>query len=81
MRRAKASVTQAVRRGHLLRGACDECGDVAEAHHDSYFPDCWLKVRWLCKKHHEQWHIDNKPIYPPLDKTSKQAESGTREKR
>lgn len=54
-RAAHIAVGNAVRDGALLRGACEVCGDVeVEAHHDDYAKP--LEVRWLCVKHHKEWH-------------------------
>lgn len=36
----------------LTKKPCEVCGDPAEAHHDDYRRP-W-KVRWFCKKHHEE---------------------------
>lgn len=58
-----------IRRGQLIPQPCEICGgngrrkdgrrDV-EAHHDDYnFP---LLVRWLCQRHHSEWHYSNKAI-------------------
>ena len=57
---AKSKVRSALKKGELVRGACEECGaEKAEAHHDDYnYP---LKVRWLCSKCHHKWHKHNKP--------------------
>lgn len=48
--------------GVLKQNKCEICGEeITQAHHDDYnFP---YKVRWLCNKHHNDWHIDNKPKY------------------
>lgn len=56
--RAGARVQAALRQGVLSRGACEVCGEEsAHAHHDDYaFPLC---VRWLCRSHHRQWHVEN----------------------
>lgn len=55
--KARASVQIALRNGKLTKGLCEVCGDKnTEAHHDSYAPENWLKVRWLCKDHHEVEH-------------------------
>ena len=46
--------------GLLSQEPCECCGDEnSQAHHDDYnFP--W-KVRWLCKKCHDDWHKNNEP--------------------
>lgn len=49
----------------LAREPCEICGDVvAQAHHDDYNKP--LEVRWLCVKHHREWHRHNKPKYPEV---------------
>jgi len=45
---------RAVRDGLLPRQSCETCGRPAEIHHDDY--DYPLLVRWLCKRHHIDWH-------------------------
>jgi hypothetical protein len=51
--RADYYVSNAIRDGRLIRLPCEKCGNAeSEAHHDSYKRQDWLKVRWLCKKHH-----------------------------
>jgi hypothetical protein len=57
-REARVAVSSALVTGKLTRGPCesDGCEAKAEAHHDSYEPDQWLKVRWFCKKHHAAHH-------------------------
>lgn len=46
--------------GILYPKPCECCGcEKTQAHHDDYnFP--W-KVRWLCKKCHDEWHKNNEP--------------------
>jgi hypothetical protein len=46
--------------GTLLRLPCEVCGEVegVEAHHDDYYIP--LDVRWLCKKHHYEHHINER---------------------
>lgn len=54
-------VAKAVKDGIIPKGACEECGNTyTVAHHDDYnFP---LQVRWLCYKHHFQWHQTHQAI-------------------
>lgn len=59
---ARTSVNQAVRYGKIKKMPCEICGtEPAEAHHDNYNNP--LKVRWLCKKCHSEWHKNNNPVY------------------
>jgi DNA-binding PadR family transcriptional regulator len=58
---ASTAVNNAVRDGRLTRQPCEICGkDKAHAHHDDYSKP--LDVRWLCTKHHAEWHKHNDPI-------------------
>jgi len=45
-------------RGLLEKQPCEVCGDEnSEMHHDDYdFP---LAVRWLCRKHHMELHLND----------------------
>jgi ribosomal protein S27AE len=53
--RARSAVSHALRDGKLVRRPCENCGaSRAEAHHEDYSQP--LKVRWLCKHHHEAVH-------------------------
>jgi hypothetical protein len=55
--RAHAGVRVALRQGKLKRGKCEVCGSFrVQAHHDSYLPEHYLVVRWLCVAHHQQLH-------------------------
>ncbi len=54
---AHYAVAKALRHGELSREWCEVCGDEAQAHHDDYRRP--LDVRWLCPKHHMQWHRTN----------------------
>ena len=38
----------------IERRPCEVCGAKAEAHHDNYNEP--LNIRWLCFKHHREWH-------------------------
>lgn len=51
-----------LQRGKIKKQPCEICGSsIAEAHHDDYNKP--LEVRWLCKKHHAEWHRHNTPKY------------------
>jgi hypothetical protein len=50
--RAYANVYQ--QRGKLIPKPCEECGAIAQKHHDDYRKP--LKVRWLCREHHLAHH-------------------------
>lgn len=55
---AKWAVKRAVKIGALSRGLCEVCGSSkVHGHHDDY--DKQLEVRWLCAKHHYDWHAEN----------------------
>lgn len=55
---AHNTVEAALKRGFLIKGTCEVCGDNNSfAHHDDYLKP--LKVRWLCKTHHQEWHRVN----------------------
>ena len=48
----------AVKRGKLKVGVCEVCGSTdVHGHHDDYSKP--LEVRWLCPKHHRQWHAEH----------------------
>ena len=56
-KRASNMVSNAVRDGKLIKQPCEKCGHKkVEAHHDDY--DKPLDVRWLCKKHHHEHHVN-----------------------
>lgn len=45
----------AIRDGRLTKQPCEVCGaKQVHAHHDDYAKP--LEVRWLCPKHHQEWH-------------------------
>lgn len=53
--RAREMVRYALKKGKLIRGLCEVCGEgCCEAHHDDYSKP--LEVRWLCHIHHKQLH-------------------------
>ena len=56
-KKARIMFNHYLRDNHIERQPCEICGAKAEAHHDNY--DKPLDVRWLCFKHHRQWHHDN----------------------
>lgn len=56
--KAHRAVNDAVRYGKLKSQPCECCGmPKTRAHHDDYLQP--LKVRWLCAKHHAEWHRIN----------------------
>lgn len=60
---ATSAVTNALKRGDLIRPPdCSECGVMTrvEGHHDDYAKP--LAIRWLCKKCHTAWHLNNDPL-------------------
>lgn len=58
----------AIQNGKMTRRPCEICGDTTtEAHHDDYNKP--LEVRWLCQKHHKEWHKYNEPIRPTQKRT------------
>lgn len=62
--------SRAIYHGILKRQPCEVCGisgkigangrEIVEAHHDDYNRP--MEVRWLCFKHHREWHRHNKAI-------------------
>lgn len=56
---ARVMVGNAVRDGRLIRpDKCSKCGVecTPQAHHESYEPEHWLDVAWLCVKCHCDRH-------------------------
>ena len=50
-----------IRDGKIIRMPCEKCGNVkSEAHHDDY--SLPLSIRWLCKKHHAEHHVNMRAI-------------------
>lgn len=58
-RAAHIQVGNALRGGLLRKGPCEICGTTRQVvgHHDDY--DRPLSVRWLCERHHKEWHREN----------------------
>jgi hypothetical protein len=55
---ARTALQHAVRDGRIVRGPCEVCGNAnTHGHHDDYSKP--LDVRWLCRKHHDEWHANN----------------------
>ena len=60
--RAQAKTQTAIKYGRLKKMPCEACGEKnAEAHHCDYNEP--MEVMWLCRRHHSEWHTNNKPIY------------------
>ena len=58
---AHNKVHNAILTGQIIKKPCEKCGaEPAEAHHCDYNKP--LEVIWLCKKHHAEWHRNNKSI-------------------
>jgi ribosomal protein S27AE len=59
--RAIVLVGGAIAKGELQRAPCETCGSrqYVEAHHDDYAKP--FDVRWLCKRHHRQHHVQFGP--------------------
>ena len=56
--KAHTIVGNAVRDGKLFKEPCEVCGaKKVHAHHDDYSKP--LNIRWLCDKHHNEWHKEN----------------------
>lgn len=55
---AVRAVYRAVRKGLLVKDSCLVCGEkkVDGHHYLGYEKENWLKVKWLCHKHHKQLH-------------------------
>ena len=48
---------------------CEVCGATkAQAHHCNYSKP--LDVRWLCPKHHAEWHKHNTPLCPDQEQAA-----------
>ena len=67
---AHIATANAIRDGRLKRSPCEVCGEAkSEAHHDDYSQP--LSVRWLCKRHHMEWHRNNvAKCQPPTERVS-----------
>lgn len=60
-KRANNMVFVAIKKGEIIRLPCEICGEkIVEAHHDSY--DKPLEVRWLCRKHHVEFHVKKREV-------------------
>ena len=56
--KAHGMVAYAIKMKNLVRKPCEICEcKKTHAHHDDYAEP--LNVRWLCDKHHKEWHAKN----------------------
>ena len=61
-RMAREVVNEALKRGIIKRpekcegwnGEACEATEKLQAHHQSYDPDAWLTINWLCPRHHRR---------------------------
>lgn len=62
---ARTIAGRAIRSGKLERGPCEVCGTTEQihAHHDDYSQP--LQVRWFCRFHHDQLHIQGASVAFP----------------
>lgn len=62
---AQLCVNNAKISGRLIQKPCEVCNmKKSHAHHNNYHRKNWLKIIWLCAKHHIEWHKNNNAIYP-----------------
>lgn len=60
-REAHIAVQNALRQGIIIKANCEICNEIkSEAHHDDYSKP--LEVRWLCSRHHKQWHKEQRKL-------------------
>jgi len=51
-------IGNALKSGKIIRQRCEICNSKnTHAHHDNY--DKPFEIRWLCPKHHKEWHKKN----------------------
>jgi len=58
-KKARDAVYDAVKKGILVKPErCEGCNKIksVEGHHESYEPEHWLDIEWLCKKCHRKKH-------------------------
>jgi len=56
-RAAHTLVNNSIKSGKIIKKPCEVCGEIkSEAHHDDYSKP--LSIRWLCKKHHHEHHVE-----------------------
>lgn len=56
--RAQGALNRAVKNKQIIKTGCEICGsNKVHGHHDDYLKP--LEVRWLCSKHHREWHNIN----------------------
>lgn len=57
--KARYTLNHSVASGKIVKKPCEVCGaNMAEAHHDDYSKP--LEVRWLCPRHHDAFHAEQR---------------------
>ncbi len=64
-KRARGKLNHAITDKKIIRLSCEVCGMKAEAHHNNY--DKPLEVKWLCFKHHREYHKENPELLEEQD--------------
>lgn len=69
LRNVKFSLSKYISKGIVVVQPCEVCGlepmevndrQRIHGHHDDY--NRLFAIRWLCKQHHDEWHLHNKPV-------------------
>lgn len=58
--RTRVKTRYAVKTGKLIQKPCEVCGEIKVDNHHMDYSD-YLNIKWLCRKHHIEWHRNNPP--------------------